>query len=62
MAEGADPEYDIGFQFWFSRQEIADDLMAHDLFVDRVGFDVFAIEVDARLGCAELFEALRQSS
>ena len=56
-----DTEYHVAVQMWFARNEIPDDVGAHHLFVDRVGFDVFAVETDARLRCAHPIQCVDET-
>jgi hypothetical protein len=46
------PEDHTGFQLRIVRDQIADNVGANDLFVHHVGFDVLAVERDARLRSA----------
>ena len=39
-----DPEHDISVQMRFARDQVADDVTAHDLLVNRVGLHVLAVE------------------
>ncbi len=48
--EGADTEDHIGLGAGIRTDQVADDVGAQDLLMNRVGLDVFAVEVSARLG------------
>ena len=56
-----DTEYHVAVQMWFARNEIPDDVVAHHLFVHRIGFDVFAVETDARFGRAHALECIDET-
>ena len=57
-----DTEYHVTVQMWFARNEIPDHVGADDLFVDRVGHDVFVIEADARRGCAHPLQRVNEAA
>ena len=57
-----DAKHHVTVQMWFARNEIPDDIGTHDLFVDGVGFDVFAIETHAGFGCTHPLQRLDQTS
>ncbi len=43
----ADPEDDIAIQLGFPRNEIADHVDSHDVFMHRVGLHVLTVKPDA---------------
>ena len=55
-----DTENDVVIELRLPRDQVADDVGAHHLFVNRVGHDVFAVERHARLGRAQPFQCLDQ--
>jgi hypothetical protein len=46
----ADAEYDIAVHMRLVRDQLADHIGAHHLFVYGIGFDVFGVEPHARIG------------
>ncbi len=60
--ERPDAEHHVGLKLRFARDEVADDVGPHHLFVHGVGFDVFAVEADTRFRRAHPAQSVDQST
>lgn len=56
--EGSNSEHHVAIEVWLPRDQVAHHVRSDHLLVNRVGLDVFKVEVEARRWSAKAFQRL----